>query len=169
MWRTGNICSAQKARLNDSTSLALAFLLAFTVSFYSHSQIVSPTTNRPQYSALPKQGQPQEFSKYAGSMSCRQCHPSEYGSWAASHHALAERPIDPTKDQRAFNPPRSLKHASQTSKVQADGGKYEIVTLGFHTNVAPYLVERVIGVEPVRQVLTATSGGGWQVHELSTL
>lgn len=109
----------------------------------------------------------QEFTTYAGSASCQQCHPSEYNSWATSHHALAERPIDLANDQRAFDPSRSLKHASQTSKFQTENGKYEIITLGFHTNPAPYQVERVIGIDPVRQFLTAAPGGRWQVHELS--
>src|SRR5581483_1242825 len=65
------------------------------------------------------------------------------------------------------DPARSFKHASQISNARFDGGKYEIITLGFKTNAAPYRVERVIGIDPVRQFLTASSGGRWQVHELS--
>ncbi len=114
-----------------------------------------------------KQVERNDFGGYAGSASCRDCHSTEYDLWAKSHHALAERPVQPEADQPAFAPTRTIKHVSQTSQARVQDGKYEIVTLGFKTNVLPYKVERVIGVEPVRQFLSASTNGRWQVHELS--
>ncbi len=73
----------------------------------------------------------------------------------------------PDLDRTAFEPARTIKHASQTSEVRSQAGGCQIVTLGFGGNVEPYQVERVIGCEPVRQFLTAAPGGRWQVHELS--
>lgn len=70
-------------------------------------------------------------------------------------------------DRAAFSPARTIKHVSQISKARIHEGKYEIVTLGFQSNVVPYQVERVIGVDPVRQFLSASTNGRWQVHELS--
>jgi HEAT repeats/Tetratricopeptide repeat/Cytochrome c552/Cytochrome c554 and c-prime len=107
------------------------------------------------------------LAAYAGSASCRECHSTEYDLWAKSHHSLAERPVQPEMDQSAFAPARTIKHVSQTSQTRIQNGKYEIVTLGFKTNVVPYQVERVIGVDPVRQFLSASTNGRWQVHELS--
>ena len=66
-----------------------------------------------------------------------------------------------------FDPARTFKHGSQTSTARTQGVKFEIVTLGFKTNVEPYTVERVIGHDPVRQFLTAAPGGRWQAHEVS--
>ena len=107
------------------------------------------------------------FADYAGSESCRDCHQADYDLWAKSHHGLAERPLRPELDRAAFDPSRSFKHASQTTTARFQEGEYLIVTLGFNTNVEPFQVDRVIGADPVRQFLTASSGGRWQVHEVS--
>lgn len=112
-------------------------------------------------------GDKKEFSDYAGSESCKECHAKEYELWAKSHHALAERPVRPELENSAFSPVHSVKHASQTSEVSVRDGMFQIKTLGFQTNVQPYRVERVIGVDPVRQFLTAAPGGRWQVQEFS--
>jgi hypothetical protein len=99
--------------------------------------------------------------------SCRECHPSEYQLWASSHHGLAERAISLQWDRAAFEPPRAFKAGSQTNETRMANGQFQIVTLGFKTNVEAYAVERVIGVEPVRQLLTAAPGGRWQTQEVS--
>ena len=70
-------------------------------------------------------------------------------------------------DLGAFQPQRTFKHGSQSSQADVERGKCELVTLGFGSNVEPYRVERVIGRKPLRQFLTPTSGGRWQVQELA--
>jgi predicted CXXCH cytochrome family protein len=107
------------------------------------------------------------FAKYAGSQSCRPCHLFEYDLWAASNHGLAERELRPGLDRAAFDPARSFRHGSQTTQTRLQAGASEIVTLGFGSNVAPYRVERVIGNNPLRQFLTASKDGRWQVLEAS--
>jgi hypothetical protein len=107
------------------------------------------------------------FTNYAGSESCRDCHKAAYDLWAKSHHGLAERLLNPAMDRRAFDPAYSFKHASQTSQARIQEGNCQIVTPGFHTNIEPYQIDRVIAHDPVRQFLTAAPGGRWQAHELS--
>jgi tetratricopeptide (TPR) repeat protein len=107
------------------------------------------------------------FAEYVGSASCRECHPVEYQRWAQSPHGLAERSLRPEMDRPAFEPSRSFKHGSQTTTVRIQNGEFQIVTLGFKTNVEPYRVERVIGQDPIRQFLTPAPGGRWQVQEVS--
>jgi hypothetical protein len=107
------------------------------------------------------------FAGYAGSASCKECHPVEYDHWAQSSHGLAERSLRPEMDRPAFDPSRSFKHGSQTTTVRAKDSKYQIVTLGFGTNAEQYQVERVIGQDPIRQFLTPAPGGRWQVQEVS--
>jgi tetratricopeptide (TPR) repeat protein len=101
------------------------------------------------------------------STSCRECHAAEYELWASSHHGLAERAVSLQRDRAAFEPPRIFKAGSQTNEMQFTNGQCQIVTLGFRSNVEAFAVERVIGVEPVRQFLTATTGGRWQTQEVS--
>ena len=104
---------------------------------------------------------------YAGSASCLDCHQTEYFLWAKSHHALAERTLQPAKDAVAFIPSRSLKHGSETTTIRAQTNQYEIVTLGIESNLQPFIVDRVIGVDPLVQFLTPAPGGRYQVHEAS--
>ena len=73
--------------------------------------------------------------------------------------------MDARIDRTAFDPPHVFKAGSKTNEARFHDGQFQIVTLGFHSNVEPYQVERVIGVEPVRQFLTATTNGRWQVQE----
>jgi len=108
-----------------------------------------------------------DFSAYAGSESCRDCHRADYDLWKQSHHALAERPLQAATDQAAFVPSRSIIHGSETTSFQATNGQYQIVTLGEDSNRQPWRVERVFGHDPLIQFLTAFPGGRYQVHEAS--
>ncbi len=107
------------------------------------------------------------FVGYVGPESCRDCHPVEYERWAQSAHGLAERSLRAATDQIAFNPPRSIKHGADTTKVRTNGSEFQIVTLGLESNLQPFHVERVIGNQPLIQFLTPFSGGRYQVHEAS--
>lgn len=102
---------------------------------------------------------------YVGSGSCRSCHQAQYDLWDQSGHGLAERAVGAEKDRAAFRPSREFHHGSTTTVTGFQSNECQIVTPGFHTNVEPYRVERVIGYEPLRQFLTAAPGGRWQVHE----
>jgi predicted CXXCH cytochrome family protein len=108
-----------------------------------------------------------EFAAYAGSDSCRDCHRDDYDLWKSSHHAQAERPMQPATDQATFAPTRSLKHGSETTTFQFTNGQYQIVTLGPDSNRQPFRVERAFGHDPLIQFLTPFPGGRYQVHEAS--
>lgn len=107
------------------------------------------------------------YTDYAGSESCRDCHRADYDLWKTSHHALAERPISAVSDQIAFSPSRSLQHGKETTTFQFTNGQYQIVTLGIESNRQPFRVERVFGNDPLIQFLTPFPGGRYQVHEAS--
>jgi predicted CXXCH cytochrome family protein len=107
------------------------------------------------------------FATYAGSSSCKTCHAKEYESWSKSHHGLAERPVDAAIDKAAFVPTRTFKHGTQESTVRATGDRFEVVTQGYETKPTAYPVERVIGVDPLRQFLTPAPGGRLQTLEAS--
>jgi hypothetical protein len=99
------------------------------------------------------------------SETCRECHPAEYAAWRSSHHALAERALNVAMDRTAFDPVHVFKAGSKTNEARFHDGQFQIVTLGFTTNLEAYPIGRVIGVEPVRQFLTATTNGRWQAQE----
>ena len=100
---------------------------------------------------------------YAGSASCRDCHAQEFQLFTNSHHALAERPVDPQSDARFFAPSQSVKHGTQTSEFRKGAdGRFELATLG-----KTFPLERVVGVDPLLQFLVRTGNGRFQVTELA--
>jgi len=104
---------------------------------------------------------------FAGSESCRACHSSEYAAWAKSHHGLAERPLRPELDAAAFHSSRIFSQGSQTNRIFETNGVSSIFTTGSGGVSMAYPVVRVIGHDPLRQFLTSTTGGRFQVHEAS--
>ncbi len=105
-----------------------------------------------------------EFAAYAGSASCLDCHRAEFNLWQTSHHALAERAVQPALDRPAFVPARDLKHGDESVSVLTN---FQIVTRGLESHRQPWHVERVLGHEPLRQFMTPFPGGRFQVHEAS--
>jgi len=104
---------------------------------------------------------------WAGSETCRECHAQAFGSWADSHHALAERPLDPDLDRQAFEPERELSFGGLSSKARVRSGRMELVTQGIDGPAQVFEVQRVFGVEPLRQYVIAAERGRFQVSELA--
>jgi predicted CXXCH cytochrome family protein len=104
---------------------------------------------------------------YAGSASCRQCHAVEFNRWKDSHHALAERDVIPARDRPAFDPPRTIHHGTQTSQARLVRGRCELLTRGVDGKRQAFPLQRVIGVDPLRQFLVASDHGRFQVAELA--
>ncbi|MCU0770206.1 MAG: tetratricopeptide repeat protein [Verrucomicrobia bacterium] len=110
---------------------------------------------------------PAVFARYGGSASCRECHEEAYQLWRASNHGLAERIPLPHREDPAFVPAQTFQHASQQTTVRKDGDRYEVFTLGLGGSNGPFVVERVIGNNPLVQFLTPFPGGRWQTLEAS--
>ncbi len=126
---------------------------------------------QPQQSAdpIPYQTEPDAtvFATYGGSRSCQECHEKEYTAWTNSHHALAERLVEPAVDRPSFVPPQEFGHGKQNSEAFATNGQFELLALGLKGKQA-FPLERVIGVDPLRQFLVAEPRGRFQVTELAT-
>jgi predicted CXXCH cytochrome family protein len=126
------------------------------------------SANSPTHLTLFKSATDREtFATYAGSESCRDCHAQAYSKWMNSHHALADRSIDPHRDGKAFEPAHTIKHGTQTSEARARDGEFELTTMGAEGKSATFKPDRVLGVDPLRQFLFPFAGGRWQVGELS--
>lgn len=107
------------------------------------------------------------FARYGGSASCRECHEEAYQLWRNSNHGLAERIPLPHREDPAFVPAQTFQHASQQTTVRKDGDRYEVFTPGLGGTNGPFVVERVIGNNPLVQFLTPFPGGRWQTLEAS--
>jgi len=120
---------------------------------------VQPPTSQPA-------GRP-PFQAYAGSESCLECHEEAYRDWKDSHHARAQRPIEPALDRQAFDPPRTIHHGTQTSSAQIRNGRYTLTTMGPKGEPQTYEPIGVIGVDPLWQYLIPWERGRLQVTELA--
>jgi predicted CXXCH cytochrome family protein len=107
------------------------------------------------------------FAGYGKSPSCISCHEDAYKLWQGSHHALAERPLNPTLDSAAFRPGQRVRHGSQSSEFRLTNELFQVATRGFGGDAQVFSVERVIGVDPLRQLLVPERGGRLQVTELA--
>lgn len=104
---------------------------------------------------------------YAGSASCEECHQEIFDEWKTSHHAHAQRELRPELDHPAFDPPREIKHASQTSSVSRDGDRYVLATLGPDRQATPFEPIGALGVSPLWQYLIRFPNGRIQMTELA--
>lgn len=145
--------------------VGLAFWFWRNPERHSEASVGKATTGLAQPAGM--QSDAVTFAAYAGSESCRECHAPAYSHWASSHHALAERPLNLSLDQAAFDPVREVKPGSQTSQARFVQGQFQIVTAGPGGQHKPFSLERAIGVEPLRQYLAVSDGGRFQVTELA--
>jgi predicted CXXCH cytochrome family protein len=109
----------------------------------------------------------QLFAQYGGSESCRDCHADTFRQWQQSNHGLAERPVLPALDETAFNPARSLKAGTQDSSVNWSNGTAFVSSVGLSHHQEIHRVARVIGNNPLRQLLVAFPDGRFQTLEAS--
>lgn len=107
-------------------------------------------------------------AKYAGSQTCRKCHPAAFEKWHASNHGRAERLVSKEEDHPSFTPKQTLTHGKETSEAFVDAdGLAKILTLGPDKKRHAYPVVRVIGNNPLRQFLIPAPGGRMQTCDVS--
>lgn len=136
------------------TALILGWLLWPGRSFTPVTPAVAP---KPKPFVMPDENL--AFASYAGSASCKACHPVEHAKWQQSNHGMAERNPRDDLDLPAFEPPRSFTHGSQTTTASRGEAGFQITALGFDSKVEPFAVQRVIGHDPLRQFLVEGRGG----------
>ncbi len=166
--------------MSRTTLAALGFLvaigtLAVVIALRGNGGDEPPRRGPPEADLAGKASQPaprddsfaEILSQYAGSETCGECHQAEYQRWETSHHRLAERPIELERDAVAFDPPREIRHGTQTSTARLVDGRPVVETLGGEGVKKAYPVERVFGVSPLYQFLVPVEGGRYQATELA--
>lgn len=147
--------------------LALVFVAGSAIVWFARHQDAMPASAHRDNAVAELENETAVFARYGGSASCRNCHAGEFESWSRSNHGLAERGLIPSMDEVAFRPPHEIVHASQKSIAREVGGHYEMETLGFGGKTETYVIDRVIGNDPLRQFLVSAPGGRFQTLELS--
>src|SRR5688572_19963153 len=69
--------------------MTVAAAVSLTACDRPENQVAPPASTQAIATSKPV------FAAYAGSQSCRECHEPAHNDWLKSHHALAERAVDP--------------------------------------------------------------------------
>lgn len=147
----------------------IAGILGIAWFFLRNRPIKSGPNSKPAASTTPSPEQSDEeiFSRYAGSQSCRECHPEIFDFWVRSNHGLAERGLNSELDSNAFEPERAFALGSVTSEVRMKDGSYQATTPGLSGEEETFQIERVIGRDPLRQFLVSTDTGRMQALDIA--
>ena len=160
--------STRRSSLGVWTFLIGLFLLVGVLVLWTiwrkgqTSQVGSSATE-----SVGKESDAAVFSTYSGSPSCVECHAVQFESWKSSHHGLAERSVNMTEDQAAFAPAQTISHGTQKSEARVSNGHLELETKDKNGEVKAFSMDRVIGVNPLRQFLVPDEGGRYQITELA--
>ena len=112
---------------------------------------------------------------HSGSSTCRECHADAYADWASSHHALAERAVDPQLDGESWtapvvdggeSPSDSSAAGASDLDLRWEGDALQVHALG-GMPAGPLEVPRVIGEDPLRQLLVDFGEGRLQSTALA--
>ncbi|MBM3841291.1 MAG: tetratricopeptide repeat protein [Verrucomicrobia bacterium] len=163
------VSTNNKTRVVVITAVLIVGALGIGFWKFKSSRPASDAENGPPgaIKPIPRQNDAATFAQYAGSQSCRDCHAAAFDNWQRSHHALAERAMDLALDKAAFDPAREIKHGTQASQASFTAGHFQLHTPGLKQNRESFRLDRVIGVEPLRQFLVAGERGRFQVTELA--
>ncbi|MBL9186994.1 MAG: tetratricopeptide repeat protein [Opitutaceae bacterium] len=102
------------------------------------------------------------------SADCRACHEDIYKSWSASHHALANRPVEPQADADAFGTPQEFSAHGIDYRLEWKDGRPHFTEKRAGTSaVESYIAEFALGHTPIRQYVVPQDGGRFQAAELT--
>lgn len=102
------------------------------------------------------------------SSDCRSCHEDVFKTWSASHHALANRPVDEKADADAFGTPQEFSAHGISYRVEWKDGKPLFTEKRDGASAAErYVADYVLGHTPLRQYVVPIGGGRFQAAELT--
>ncbi len=95
------------------------------------------------------------------------CHEDVFADWEHSHHALANRPLDPALDKPAFSPPREVVGDGVAMTLTLNSGQPVLIATDLKGENTEYALGGVIALTPMRQYLARFPGGRWQATSLA--
>lgn len=147
--------------------LLMGLVLGGVLAFWPKPQRVPVVSGAPDAPVTGSKLDAALYATFGKSPTCQSCHEEAYENWKYSHHALAERELNPAQDRDAFDPPWRIAHGTQASCARMTNGQFQIVTMGPDGTVQPFTVTRVLGVSPLQQFLVPFPGGRFQMTELA--
>lgn len=110
---------------------------------------------------------PATEQNYAGSASCAECHAAIYEDWQKSHHALAQRSIEPNIDRIIFSSPAVAPSQDPAFAVEWASDAPRMTLSGPAGKPLTTQPAGVIGYRPLFQYLIPTDPGRLQVTQIA--
>jgi len=98
---------------------------------------------------------------------CRQCHEDVFEDWAQSHHALANRLLDPGHDDLPFSTEFPGTHPDGTLSFSKSEGQYQITIRDPEGEIHHYHPDMALAYTPLHQYLVPFPGGRWQATQIA--
>ncbi|MEX2044578.1 MAG: multiheme c-type cytochrome, partial [Opitutus sp.] len=105
--------------------------------------------------------------RFTPSADCRSCHEEIHKAWSTSHHALAHRPIDVSKDAEAFSPARDFTLHGLNYNVGLEDGQAVLREGRPGQPPQKFVPAFVLAYTPLRQYVVPTGRGHYQLTELA--
>lgn len=106
------------------------------------------------------------LSEYAGSESCAECHQRAYDEWKISHHARAQRDLNPALDEEVFTPRRKIVTGTQIAYADKVDGEYVFTAADRDGQIRDFVPSEALGVFPLWQYIIPFGNGHYQLTEL---
>lgn len=98
---------------------------------------------------------------------CRECHADIYDQWGHSHHALANRLLDPARDDLPFSTPFKGDHPDGRISFDKTEGRYAIHIEDEAGQRKTYHPDMALAYFPLHQYLVRFPGGRWQATQIA--
>jgi predicted CXXCH cytochrome family protein len=118
---------------------------------------------------FPESYRPEQLA-WANPKVCAECHVTAHDDWLKSHHAIANRLVDPSQDTEAFSVSSITDAAGVVYDLKVEGGEFSIEQKDAPATMPEGHNSPVIGVigeTPLRQFLVPTSKGRLQTQAMT--
>jgi len=100
-------------------------------------------------------------AQFAGSASCKTCHPSQYSQWLESNHRHAMGSPSPEAVLGDFNN-SELRYFGRTTRFFREGESFRVTTENQEGKLQTFSVAHTLGYSPLQQYLVDIGGGRLQ-------
>ena len=96
------------------------------------------------------------------------CHTGYHSLWVNSDHALANRPVNPARDEAAFSERKSVADGGSAFDLAWHSGRPTMTPrTAAGVTAAPLSPDLILGNKPLWQPLVPTGKGRWQPTDLA--
>ena len=101
------------------------------------------------------------------SAACARCHAEIHAAWSTTDHALANRPVDPTRDRAAFAGAKLIEGGASRFELEWRDNRPAMIETRLSAPAIRHQPDLILGSKPLWQPLVPAPGGRWQPTEMA--